>query len=85
MAPHIFGFSSVAPCITLTSVLASARLVWSVSALINEATLDLVGLVLLSAFDPAFRLSQDYRKAGKVPADRFAKDFVTRQSCPAPD
>src|SRR2546425_696969 len=47
--PHIFGFSPVALCISLTSTLASARLVWSVSASMNAATLALVGLVLLSA------------------------------------
>ena len=37
--PHIFGFSPVALCINLTSALASARLVWSVRASINVATL----------------------------------------------
>src|ERR1017187_1555124 len=47
--PHIFGFSPVAPCINLTSALASARRVSSVSASINAAALSLVGLVLLSA------------------------------------
>ena len=47
--PHIFGFSPAAFCINLTSALASARLVESVMASINAATLNLVGLVLLSA------------------------------------
>src|ERR1035441_3963230 len=54
--PHIFGFSPVTLCINLASALASARLVWSVSASINAATLNLVGLVLFSAIHPAFRL-----------------------------
>src|SRR5579864_102731 len=47
--PHIFGFSPVAVCMSLTRALASARLVWSVSALMNAVTLTLVGLVLFSA------------------------------------
>src|SRR6266481_1970136 len=47
--PHTFGFSPLAPCISLTSTLASARLVWSVIESMNAATLALVGLVLLSA------------------------------------
>src|SRR5258707_10676215 len=53
--PHIFGFSPVALCINLTSALASARWVGSVMAPINAATLNLVGLVLLSAIPSAFR------------------------------
>src|SRR5260370_41036223 len=54
--PHISAFSPVALCINLTSALASVRLVSSVSASINAATLSLVGLVLLSVIVPAFRL-----------------------------
>src|SRR5580704_6753467 len=54
--PHIFGFSPVAFCINLTSTLASARLVLSVSASINAPTLSLVGLVLFSAIPLAFPL-----------------------------
>jgi hypothetical protein len=42
-APHIFGFSPAASCINLTSALASARLVGSVMASINAATLNSVG------------------------------------------
>jgi hypothetical protein len=53
--PHIRGFSPDALCITLTSALASVRLVGSMIASINAATLKLVGLVLLSAIAPAFR------------------------------
>src|SRR6266481_5409748 len=53
--PHIFGFSPVALCINLTSALASARWVGSVMAPINAATLNLVGLVLLSVIPSAFR------------------------------
>src|SRR6185312_8995937 len=53
--PHIFGFSPVALCINLTSTLASARLVSSVSASINAETLTLVGLLLLSAIPLAVR------------------------------
>src|ERR1019366_3243034 len=56
--PHIFGSSPVALCINLTSALASARLVSSVRASINAGTLSLVGLVLLSAIAPAFRVFQ---------------------------
>src|SRR5258708_8332166 len=52
--PHILGFSPVALCINLTSALASARLAGSVMASINAATLNLVGLVLLSAIPSAF-------------------------------
>jgi hypothetical protein len=55
--PHILGFSEVALCINFTSALASARLVWSVRAAINAATLTLVGLVLFSAIVPPFRLA----------------------------
>ena len=44
-----FGLSPVALCINLMSALASARFVSSVSAPINVATLNWVGLVLLSA------------------------------------
>src|ERR1039458_647083 len=47
--PHIFGFSPDALCINLTSALASARLVSSVMASMNAATLTSVGLVLFSA------------------------------------
>src|SRR6266567_1110484 len=47
--PHIFGFSPVALCISLTSALASARLVWSATAAMNAATLTLVAFVLFSA------------------------------------
>src|SRR5215831_12726189 len=47
--PHIFGFSPDAFCINLTSALASARRLASVSESMNSATLILVGLVLLSA------------------------------------
>jgi hypothetical protein len=53
--PHIRGFSPAALCISLASALASVRLVGSVMASINAATLKLVGLVLLSAISPAFR------------------------------
>jgi hypothetical protein len=52
--PHIFGFSPAAFCINLTSALASARRLWSVIASINADTLNLVGLVLLSAIHPPF-------------------------------
>jgi hypothetical protein len=54
--PHLFGFSLVAPCINLTSTLASVRVVSSVSESIHAETLTLVGLVLLSAIPPAFRI-----------------------------
>src|SRR5579871_544835 len=47
--PHIWGFSPVAFCINLTSVLASDRLVSSVSWSIYAATLIFVGLVWFSA------------------------------------
>ena len=47
--PHIFGFSPVTLCISLTSAFASARLVWSLIAAMNSATLAMVGLVLFSA------------------------------------
>src|SRR5208282_800059 len=54
--PHMFGFSPAALCISLTSALASARLVASARASINAATLNLVGLVLFSAIPSALRL-----------------------------
>src|SRR5713226_2367554 len=55
--PHIFGFSPDALRINLTSALASARLVGSVSVPINAATLNLLGLVLFSAILPCLPAS----------------------------
>src|SRR5437899_11474249 len=76
--PHIFGFSPVALCISLTSTLASARLLWSVSASMNAATLALVGLALLSAIRralPSFvgaPLYQSGQPTAYVPVDASA-------------
>src|SRR6476469_3665071 len=55
--PHILGFSPAAFCNNLTRALASERRLWSVIASINADTLNLVGLVLLSAMLP-FLLSR---------------------------
>src|SRR5712691_3340208 len=84
--PHIFGFSPVALCINLTSALASARLVSSVSASINAATLSLVGLVLLSAIPPAFRFfqrltqSEERRNSARFTMVDVSLDDVHRSS-----
>src|ERR1035438_7606393 len=66
--PHIFGFSPVALCINLTSALASARLVSSVSASINAETLILVGLVLLSAILQSLIQRKGKAQPGTSPA-----------------
>src|SRR5580692_8034075 len=72
-APHIRGFSPAALCITLTSALASARLVGSVRPSINAATLSLVGLVLLSAISPSSVLLQFSASGGIVSKDKVSR------------
>src|ERR1039457_283944 len=85
--PHIFGFSPVALCINLTSALASARLVSSVSASINAATLSWVGLVLLSAISSSFpaisKANPAQRKAqlDLQAAEKLSRDTRSRHRC----
>src|SRR5258706_5840285 len=76
--PHIFRFSPDALCINLTRALASARLVWSVSASMNTATLNLVGLVLFSAIHPAFRLSESSSER-RIGAHGTARAYLLRK------
>src|SRR5579862_6652603 len=78
--PHMIAFSPVALCINLTSALASARWVPSVSASMNAAALSLVGLVLLSAIRPPSLSPEGYSTARR-PATRYVAErtvFGTR-------
>src|SRR5207245_170305 len=64
-SPHILGFSPAALRINLMSDLASARFDWSASLSMNAATLNLVGLVLLSAIFKSFRVLQRLTRVEK--------------------
>src|SRR5664279_1973793 len=73
--PHIFGFSPVAACISLTSARASARLFSSATAPMKAATLAFVCFVLFSAIRSALPLRDDFsehaprgRRSPLVPA-----------------
>src|SRR5579862_6330575 len=79
--PHIFGFSPVAPCISLASSFASVRLEVSGSASMNAATLSLVGLVLLSAIALAFRFLQKATPEARRGATRPLSDIRVSISC----